>query len=352
MWNKIKTWSEGINLKKELKQNDFFYLIENYFKINNIEINWEDIDKFIWVFLKDENNRYKIEEYLINNNELNNDSLKYNLKILSDVDNFYKGLSWKNPDYPVINNIDFKKTEEEINLEESWENIVKTLIQEWNIINRVKYVLENDISLKLGYDKWMLAALDFFRLKINNSVKIFTKELNQIDGKDLLLMMNAWKDNKIKNLDFDYFSDWHIVDIISFENFYWKKIINIKYINSNDFKRKIHNCFLTDDGEILNLKGKYYIRKLFWEIDVLWKKFVWAWITSKFQFMIDLNNNPIVIWKEYLKNFKDLKLKKNWISYVSVNDWSIIIPKNKFKEIIDKYVSFDTDKKLIEVIYE
>lgn len=348
MSERQKTWSE--NLEEELKHNDFFSLIENYFKINSIDTSWKDVDKSISIFLKDEKNRYKIEEYLINNSNLNNESLNYNLKILKDIDDFYKWRGWKNYEFQVANNINFKKSEEELFIQKSQENIVKSLIQKWNTINRVQYVLENDISVKLGYDTWMMVALDFFKLKINNS--LFTMDLNEMDAKDLLIMMNAWKDNKVKNLSFDYFVDWKIVDILSFYDFYWKKIVNINYIERNDVKWKIKDCYLTDDWEILNLQGKYYIRKLFWEIDVLWKKFVWAWITNNLEFMLDLTNKPVIIKKEYLKSYKKSNLKYNWEDYYEINNWEIIISENEFRSILDKYVSFDIDNSLVEEIYE
>jgi len=350
MLEKQKSWSEDI--EKELKQNDFFSLIEKYFKINKIDITWENIDSFIAVFLKDEENRYEIEEFLINYNNLNNDSLNFNLKILSDIDNFYKWNNSKNYEYQIANNIDFKKTEDQLFLEKSQENIVKKLIQEWNIKNRIQYVLEEDLSLRLNLKKWTLTALDFFKIKINGVTKIFTKDLNQMDGKDLLLMMNVWKDSKIKHLEFDYFSDWLITEIVSFNDFYWKKIIGINYIDNNDKGTKIKGCYLTDDWDILSLDGKYYIRRFFWEIDVLWKKFVWAWITNSFEFMLDLTFKPIIIWNIYLKTFEKINMSFKWNNYFMLNNWEMIISENDFIASLDKYVSFDIDNSLVEEIYE
>jgi hypothetical protein len=159
-------------------------------------------------------------------------------------------------------------------------------------------------------------------------------------------MMNTLKEQKIKYLKFDKFSNWHIIDIISFDDFYWKKIIDIKYIDNDTKTRQIQNCYLTDDWEILSFENKFVVKRIFWIDDILWYKFLWAWISNDLEFYYDFDFKPIIIKWKYLKTLKKLNMKYQWEEYYSINNWVLVLWENELIENLNKYTSFDAWKEI------
>jgi len=336
---------------ENMEKNDFFLIFEHYVKKNNIQFNSKKtIAEQFSIFLKSKTNRSNILNFIINNNDLDEWSKKQYLKILEKVDYFYT--KWNNAIFSsAVNNQNYKKPLEDILSEDTQELISKILIKKWNKKELISYSKNIDDNWKI---KDINVFMEYFKLKIWNITSLYTNDLVDVNLYWLLEFLNIFSEVKFRhlNIDREFFEKISVLDIGKRFKFYDIMFLELKYFFIEKWKIITRRWILNENWDILNIENKFFVTKLYWEIDILWVKFLKVWDKNWVYSFFDIHSAPLIIKWKYVYEIKESKISFKWIKYYEINNWKIILDKPSLLDKLKNYTSFDLSNVEVEEIYE
>ena len=337
-----------------LNESIFYDIIEDFLQINNFwKDSKKDIFKSLWVFLWVQENRYKFEDFLINNYTITEEEMNSFLFILKEIDNFYNNNQIVSNELiaTIVNNTSYKKDDFEIETEEINKMISNIIIKK----SAENWVLEYDAEfINIEWKNEIVEAMaNYFKIRTNNLVLIFDEKLKIISAYDILIFMNELFPSRKKYFTktFEKFKNLILLNIWELKIIDWKKYIYLKTYDSKE-KSWYYEWIMTDGWDFLFLNDNF-INKVFWIKEILDYEFLECWITDKqIDCLLDYNNQPVIVKWKYIRNINKLNITRGWKKFYEINDWEVIISEEDLKIELEIYISLNINNSLAEEIYE